>query len=106
MDAVGKGMDPTLYVERSRIAQQELAAAKAVVEGHSATAAPVLGEREIRGLLERVGSVIGLLRHADPAERHVFYRELGLHLAYERVDGHEKLRAHLGVEFSRVGGGT
>lgn len=56
--------------------------------------------------MERVGSIVGLLRHADAAERQVFYRELGLHLAYERVGDHEKLRAHLGVEFSRVGGGT
>lgn len=28
------------------------------------------------------------------------------HLAYQRVGDQEKLRAHLGVEFSRVGGGT
>jgi len=106
MDATEKGMDPTLYVERSRAAQQELASAKAVVEGYTAPAAPALGDREIRELLERVGSIVGLLRHADAAERQVFYRELGLHLAYERVGDQEKLRAHLGVEFSRVGGGT
>ncbi len=40
-----------------------------------------------------------LLRHADAAERQVFYREFGLHLAYERVGDHEKLRAHLGWSF-------
>ena len=34
MDAVEKGMDPTLYVERSRTAQRELAAARAVIDGH------------------------------------------------------------------------
>ena len=78
MDAIEKGMDPMLYVERSRAAQQELASARAVVEGHAATAAPALGEREIRELLERVGSIVGLLRHADAAERQVFYRELTL----------------------------
>ncbi|MHB8294837.1 MAG: recombinase family protein [Acidimicrobiales bacterium] len=106
MDAIEKGMDPTLYVERSRVAQQELAAAKAVIEGHTATAGPILGEREIRDLLERVGSIVGLLRHADARERQVFYRELGLNLAYQRVGDQDKVRAHLGVEFSRVGGGT
>jgi catechol 2,3-dioxygenase-like lactoylglutathione lyase family enzyme len=56
--------------------------------------------------LERVGDVVALLRHADPDERREFYQELGLRLAYQRPGEQEKIRASLGVEFSRVGGGT
>jgi site-specific DNA recombinase len=106
MDAIEKGMDPTLYVERSRTAQRELVAARAVIERHSSAQKTPLGEAQLRGLLERLGDIVELLRHAEPDERRVFYQELGLRLAYQRLGEREKIRAYLGVEFSRVGGGT
>jgi hypothetical protein len=99
-------MDPDLYVNRSRTAQAELAAATALVQTHSSSADPPLGEDQLRGLVQRVGSIVGLLQDADVDERRQFYQELGLHLIYQRLDGREKVRASLGVEFSRVGGGT
>lgn len=103
MDAIEKGMDPTLYVERSKTAQRELFAARAVIDGRSSAVEP-LDEAQLRELLERVGDVVELLRHADADERHEFYQELGLRLAYQRLGEREKVRASLGVEFSRVGG--
>lgn len=106
LDAIEKGMDPALYVERSRTAQRELAAATAVIEGHSPGDEPPVTEDQLRDLLERVGDVVALLRHADPDERREFYQELGLRLTYQRLGEQEKIRASLGVEFSRVGGGT
>jgi hypothetical protein len=49
---------------------------------------------------------VGLLEDVDADERRQSYQELGLNLIYERLDGREKVRASLGMEFSRVGGGT
>jgi len=106
MDAIEKGMDPALYVERSRTAQRELAAATAVIERHSPADEPPVTENQLRDLLERVGDVVTLLRHADADERREFYQELGLRLAYQRLSEQEKIRASLGVESSRVGGPT
>jgi site-specific DNA recombinase len=106
MDAIEKGMDPTLYVERSKTAQRELATALAVMERNSSAQEAPLSETQLRGLLERVGDIVELLRHADADERREFYQELGLRLAYQRLGEREKVRAYLGVEFSRVGGGT
>jgi hypothetical protein len=106
MDAIEKGMDPTLYVERSKTAQRELAAARAVMEGHASAQETPLSETQLRGILERVGDIVELLRHADADERREFYQELGLRLAYQRLGEREKVRAYLGVEFSRVGGPT
>jgi hypothetical protein len=57
-------------------------------------------------LVERVGSIVGLLQDTDADERRQFYQELGLNPIYQRFDGREKVRASLGVEFSRVGGPT
>ena len=65
-----------------------------------------LGEDQLRGLVQRLGSVVGLLQEDDVDERRQFYQELGLNLIYQRLDGREKVKASLGVEFSRVGGGT
>ncbi len=45
MDAIEKGMDPALYVERSRTAQRELAAATAVIGGHSPANEPPLSPK-------------------------------------------------------------
>ncbi len=106
LNAIEKGMHPTLYVERSRTAQAELATARAVLEAHRGAAATPITERELRDLLRRVGGVVGLLQDADPDERREFYQEIGLNLAYQRVSEGEKVTASLGVEFSRVGGGT
>jgi DNA invertase Pin-like site-specific DNA recombinase len=106
MDAIEKGMDPDLYINRLRAVQAELGAAKAVLERHTSIADPPLGEDQLRDLVERVGSIVGLLQDADADERRQFYQELGLKLIYQRLDGREKVRASLGVEFSRVGGGT
>jgi hypothetical protein len=106
LNAIEKGMDPALYVERSRTAQAELAAAKAVIEENFGSTAVPLGEHELRDLLGRVGGIVGLLHEADAEERRQFYQEIGLNLAYQRVAGREKVTAALGVEFLRVGGGT
>ncbi len=48
-------------------------------------------------LIERLGTLVRLLHQADSAERRAFYHELGLRLAYERVDQREKVSASLGV---------
>jgi hypothetical protein len=77
LDAVEKGMDPSLYVERSRTAQAELAAAKAVIEAYGPSGDCTLGEEQLRDLLYRVGGITGLLREAEPDERREFYQELG-----------------------------
>jgi hypothetical protein len=106
MDAIEKGMDPDLYINRSRAVQAELAAARAVIETHSYGVDPPLSEDQLRNLVQRVGSIVGLLQDADADERRQFYQELGLNLIYQRLDGREKVRASLGVEFSRVGGPT
>ena len=99
-------MDPALYVERSRAAQAELAAAKAVLEAKHASAGSAVTEAQLRELLCRVGGVVGLLQDADADEHLQFYQGLGLNLAYQRVGGKEKVAASLAVEFLRVGGGT
>lgn len=106
LDAVEKGMDPVLYVERSRAAQAELAAAQAVLEAKHASAGSAVTEAQLRELLCRVGGVVGLLQDADADEHLQFYQGLGLNLAYQRVGGKEKVAASLAVEFLRVGGGT
>ena len=106
MDAVEKGMDPTLYVERSRTAQRELAAARALIDSHPENDDVPPTKEQLRGLLERLGDVVGLLRHAEADERRQFYQELGLCVSYHRLGDREKIRANLGVEFLRVGGGT
>ena len=66
---------------------------------------PPVTEDQLRDLLQRVGDVVTLLRHADADERREFYQDLGLRLAYQRLREQEKIRATLGVEFSPVGGG-
>ena len=99
-------MDPGLYVERSRSAQQELASAMAVIQSASSSIEAAPSEDDLRRLLTRLGSIVGLLDHATSDERRQFYQELGLHLAYQRHPDGEKVRASLGVEFVRVGGGT
>ena len=106
LDAIEKGMDAALYVERSRAAQAELAAAKAVIEAHSGSRSPPLSEGELRELLQRAGGIVGLLQAADAEERRQFYKELGLNLVYQRVVAREKMTASLAVEFLRVGGPT
>jgi site-specific DNA recombinase len=106
LDAVEKGMDPSLYVERSRAAQGDLAAAKAVIEAYGASGDFTLGEDQLRDLLCRAGGITGLLQEAEPDERREFYQELGLNLVYQRVGEREKVTASLAVEFLRVGGGT
>jgi len=65
---------------------------------------PPVTEDQLRDLLQRVGDVVTLLRHADADERREFYQDLGLRLAYQRLREQEKIRATLGVEFSPVGG--
>jgi hypothetical protein len=47
MDAVEKPMDPTLYVERSRTAQRELAAARTLFDGHSESDEVPLTEHQL-----------------------------------------------------------
>ena len=70
MDAVEKGMDPTLYVERSKTAQRELVAAREVIDGPCSAVVTPLDEAQRRELLNRVGDIVDLLRHADPDEPH------------------------------------
>ena len=106
LDAIEKGMDLDLYINRSRAVQAELGAARAVLEKHTSSAEPPLGEDQLRRLVQRIGSIVGLLQDADADERRQFYQELGLNLIYQRLDGRERVQASLGVEFSRVGGGT
>ena len=65
LNAIEKAMDPTLYVERSRTAQAELATARAVLEAHRGAAVTPITERELRDLLRRVGGAVGLLQDAD-----------------------------------------
>ncbi len=84
LDAIEKGMDPALYVERSRTAQQELASAMAVIQNAASAYEAAVSEDDLRRLLIRLGSIVGLLDHATPDERRQFYQELGLHLAYQR----------------------
>jgi hypothetical protein len=93
MDAVEKGMDPTLYVERSRTAQRELVAAREVIDGPCSAVVTPLDEAQRRELLNRVGDIVDLLRHADPDEPHEFYQELGLRLAYQRLGEREESSA-------------
>ena len=102
LDAIEKGMDPDLYVNRSRAVQTELGAARAVLEKHTSSAEPPLGEDKLRRLVQRIGSIVGLLQDADADERTQFYQELGLNIIYQRLDGRERVQASLGVEFSRV----
>ena len=104
LDAVEKGMGPALYVERSRAAQAELAAAQAVLEAKHASAGSAVTEAQLRELLCLVGGVVGLLQDADADERRQFYQSLGLNLAYQRVGGREKVAASLAMELC-VGGG-
>jgi chemotaxis regulatin CheY-phosphate phosphatase CheZ len=106
MNAIEKGMDPALYVERSRAAQLELAAAEAIIRSYDADLEQPLTDDDLRNLLSRLDSIMRLLDHADAAERRGFYAELGLKLAYARIGEHEKVTASLGVGFFRVGGGT
>jgi site-specific DNA recombinase len=105
LNAIEKGMDPALYVERSRAAQAQRAAARTVIDAHGSVVTP-LNEEVLRDLLARVGGAVGLLHEANAEERRQFYEEIGLNLAYRRVGKREKLTAALGVEFSRVGGPT
>ena len=66
LDAVEKGMDPSLYLERSRTAQAELPAAKAVIEAYGPSGDLTLSEEELRDLLYGVGGVTSLLHEAGP----------------------------------------
>jgi site-specific DNA recombinase len=106
MDAVEKGMDPTLYVERTRTAQRELAAARAILAIQPGDGPLVITRDELNSLIDRLGSVMKLLLRADASERRTIYSELGMRLEYHRCEGREKVTAALGVEFYRVGGGT
>jgi hypothetical protein len=103
---IEKGMGPDLYINRSRAAQAEHARQRRCSRG----TVPVLNRHSattgFATWSQRVGSIVGLLEDADADERRQFYQELGLNLIYQRLDGREKVRASLGVEFSRVGGGT
>ena len=106
LDAIEKGVDPSLYVERTRSAQRELAAAQAILAGQQAEGATPITADELRALIDRLGSTINLLRTADAAERRAVYTELGLRLDYVRLGEREKVTAAVGVGFLRVGGGT
>ena len=97
-------MGPALYVERSRAALAELAAAQAVLEAKHASAGSAVTEAQLRELLCLVGGDVGLLQDADADERRQFYQSLGLNLAYQRVGGREKVAASLAMELC-VGGG-
>lgn len=99
-------MDPALYVQPSNRAQADLAAAQALIDRYHRAEASTLRDDDVRDLLERLHSTVGRLEHADSEERRQYYQHIGLHLAYQRDGDHEKVLASLGVEFSRVGGGT
>jgi site-specific DNA recombinase len=106
LDAIEKGVDPTLYVERTRTAQRELAAAQTILAANSAEGVSPITLDELKALIDRLGTVMGLLDDADAAERRAVYTELGLRLEYARLGEREKVTAALGVGFFRVGGGT
>ena len=50
-----------LYIERSKVAQQEQAAATALLETHAAGREAPPSLDVLRGLVERVGGAVGLL---------------------------------------------
>jgi hypothetical protein len=102
MDANEKGMDPDLYINRSRTVQAELAAARAVLHTHTSSADTPLGEYQLRCLVQGLGSIVGLLRDADADERRQFCQELGLTLTYQGSE--RRTKRGRGVELGSSSG--
>jgi site-specific DNA recombinase len=106
MAAIEAGMDPALWVERTRTAQQELASAEAVIRDHDAGTVRPLTAEIVKELLLDLGGLVRLLDEVPTSHRRDIYRAAGVHLRYNRTPDGESLIAALRVEFSRVEGGT
>jgi site-specific DNA recombinase len=104
--ALDAGMDPILLTERTRTAQADLAAAKAVIDSYESSKTREMTGDQVYGLLESVGGLAALLREADTEIRQRVYRSAGVHLRYQRTEMGEKIIACLRVGLFRVGGGT
>jgi hypothetical protein len=99
-------MDPILLTERTRTAQADLAAAKAVIDSYESSKDRAMTGDQVCGLLESVGGLTVLLGEADTEIRQRVYRSAGVQLRYQRTEMGETITACLRVGLFRVGGRT
>jgi hypothetical protein len=79
-------------LERTRIAQEELASASAVIDAFRSSHSGELSGQLVHELLEGVGGLTTGLATSDTAERQHVYRAAGVHLRYHRSEEGEKVR--------------
>jgi hypothetical protein len=45
-----------------------------------------LSRNDIRAMVDTLGGLLNVLRHAEPADKAEVYRELGVHLTYDHTE--------------------
>jgi hypothetical protein len=90
--ALEAGADPALVVTWSQEVQQQCTAAEAqlanLTSRHGTNRR--MSRNDIHAMLDTLGGLLDVLRHADPADKAEVYRELGVRLTYHHT-GHTVL---------------
>jgi site-specific DNA recombinase len=83
--ALEAGADPALVAAWSREVQSQCTAAQTQLAGitNGQTPGRRMTKDEIRNLVDALGGLLRLLNEADPADKLVVYRRLGLRLTYD-----------------------
>ena len=86
--ALEAGADPALVVAWSHEVQQQrmIAEAKLVDLTSQHGANRRMNQQDIHTMVNTLGGLLDVLRHADPADKAEVYRELGVHLTYDHVE--------------------
>ena len=86
--ALEAGADPALVVAWSQQVQQQRTAAQAqlanLTSRHGTNRR--MSRHDIHAMLDTLGGLLNVLRHADPADKTEVYRELGVHLTYNHTE--------------------
>jgi NADH dehydrogenase/NADH:ubiquinone oxidoreductase subunit G len=86
--ALEAGADPALVVAWSHQVQQQRTAAQAqlanLTSRHGTNQR--MSRNDIHAMLDTLGGLLDVLRHADPADKAEVYRELGIHLTYNHTE--------------------
>jgi hypothetical protein len=81
--ALDSGADPATVTEWITEAAEQERAAQADLRSATATAPKPLDPEDVLAVVERLGSMAGVLSAAEPTERARFYEALGVTATYE-----------------------